>query len=133
MRDLPLYRIDKESVRRLRAEQTSAEERLWAHIHNRRLGGFKFRRQVPIGPFIVDFCCLERRLVLELDGGHHAHQQDADENRTAYLATQGFRVLRFTNKDVLEDTALVCRRISDVLKVPSPIRRGGTPRCLGGG
>src|SRR5258708_10710185 len=129
MRDLPLYRIDKVSFGRFRVEQAPAEKRLWGYIHNRRLGGFKFRRQVPIGPFIADFCCLEKRLVLELDGSHHARQQDADDNRTAYLATQGFRVLRFTNNDVLQDTTLVCRSISEALKVPSPIMRGGTAGC----
>ena len=80
--------------RRLRSQQTNAERKLWFALRDRRLSGFKFVRQEAIGPFIVDFVCRERNLVVELDGGQHA-ENPVDVRREAYLATEGYRVMRF--------------------------------------
>src|SRR5262245_44455665 len=97
--------------RSLRQEASDAERRMWYFLRDRRLGGFKFRRQLSIGPYITDFCCYERRLVIELDGGQHAEQQDYDEARTHYLEQQGFRVLRFWNEEIFKETDSVCQSI----------------------
>ncbi len=78
---------------------TDAERKLWSKLRDRRLEG-KFRRQFPIGPYVVDFVCLSHKLVIELDGGQHAEQLDYDNQRTEYLEHFGFRVLRFWNTDV---------------------------------
>ncbi len=78
----------------------------------------KFRRQHPISYFIVDFCCLEHRLVVELDGGQHAEQVEADQKRSAFLAGRGYRVLRFWDNEVMEDTDAVLERIAAVLSNP---------------
>jgi very-short-patch-repair endonuclease len=86
--------------RRLRAESTDAERKLWKHLRAKRFGGFKFRRQHRIGPYFVDLCCVKQRLIVELDGGHHAEQQERDATRTAYLTEQGYRVIRFWNEQV---------------------------------
>ena len=91
----------------LRTNATDAEKCLWQALRNRQLAGYKFRRQFPISPYIVDFVCLEQRLVIELDGGQHADAADYDAARTAFLNEQGFRVLRFWNNDVLRDTGAV--------------------------
>ncbi len=84
----------------LRHDQTPAERQLWACLRGKQLGGFRFRRQHPIGPFIVDFCCLSPRLAIEIDGDSHAEQVEYDESRTAYLEERGYAVIRFTNQDV---------------------------------
>lgn len=84
------------------------------------MNGFKFRRQQPIGHYIVDFFCPESKLVVELDGGHHANQAEADMRRTEFLTKAGYRVLRFWDNDVLTDTEVVMQRIADELNHPSP-------------
>jgi len=81
-------------ARRLRREETDAERKLWSELRNRRLGGYKFTRQVPLGPYIVDFLCRPRRLVIELDGDQHAWS-DTDDIRTGFLNRNGYSVLRF--------------------------------------
>src|ERR1700719_4075583 len=88
--------------RRLRAESTDEERKLWAHLRAKRCGGFKFRRQHRIGPYFADFCCVKRHLIIEFDGSQHAAPQEErkDELRTAYLNQQGYRVLRFWNEQV---------------------------------
>jgi len=93
-------------ARGLRRRQTDSERVLWWQLRDRQLHHAKFRRQHPIGPYIVDFCCLAHRLVVELDGGHHAAQIQADERRTAFLRQRGYRVLRFWDHDVLGNTPL---------------------------
>ena len=89
-------------ARSLRKEQTEAEKKLWGYLRGRRLNGYKFVRQEPIGPFIADFLCRERKLVVEVDGATHSeiHEVEYDERRTIYLNTKGFRVLRVQNDDV---------------------------------
>lgn len=107
--------MSSEHARALRRNPTGAERALWKHLRMRQLDGFKFRRQQPLGPYVVDFVCLERRLIVELDGGQHAEQADSDAERTAWLEAHGFRVLRFWNHDVLKDIEAVKEVIRGVL------------------
>ncbi len=86
-------------ARRLRVMMTDAERMLWKALRNRQLDGLKFRRQHPIGPYVLDFLCEERRFAVELDGGHHTVESDAV--RTAWLFDHGIRIIRFWNNDVL--------------------------------
>jgi very-short-patch-repair endonuclease len=90
-----------ERQRSLRAFGTEAEKRLWGCLRGRRLEGCKFRRQVWLGSYIADFVCLERKLIVEADGGQHADQSEYDDRRTAFLEGEGFRVVRFWNNDVM--------------------------------
>lgn len=82
---------------------TDAEKLLWRHLRGGQFDGFKFRRQHPCGQYILDFVCLEARLVIEVDGGQHVRQQMHDQLRTAWLEHKGFRMLRFWNHEVLND------------------------------
>jgi very-short-patch-repair endonuclease len=95
--------MDKSTLRQrardLRKNSTDAERQLWYYLRANRLG-FKFKRQVPIGAYIVDFACLEKRLIIELDGGQHMDNKIYDTNRTDWLMTHRFKVLRFWNRDV---------------------------------
>lgn len=104
-----------ERARQLRKTLTPAERQLWAALRRDQLG-VSFRRQHAIGPCIVDFCCIKKKLVLELDGSQHLDQSDDDEARTAYLQAQGYRVLRFWNNEVQNDLNGVIRSILDALK-----------------
>ena len=88
-------------ARRLRRRSTDAERLLWHHLRSRRMADFKFRRQEPVGTYIPDFVCYESRLIIELDGGQHADQRAYDKRRDAWLAEQGFRILRFPDNYVL--------------------------------
>jgi very-short-patch-repair endonuclease len=115
-------------ARQLRRDQTDAEQTLWARLRDRQLCGAKFRRQHPVGPFVADFCCTQRRLVVELDGGQHAVEVAADEKRSRFLETQGYRVLRFWNHDVLTNTDAVLERIAEVLIDPHPCPLPGRAR-----
>ncbi len=94
--------IKKHVTRELRKNQTPWEQKLWRVIRNRGIGGLKFRRQVKIGAHVVDFCCLESKLVIELDGGHHNEQEHMklDEIRKRQIESLGFKVLRFWNTEV---------------------------------
>ncbi len=92
-------------ARELRKNQTKTEKRLWQRLRNRQLQGHKFRRQHPIGCYFVDFVCLERGVVVELDGGQHMEQKQYDAQRSAYLNQQGFEVLRFWNNEVMGNMA----------------------------
>ncbi len=103
-------------ARELRREQTKAEQKLWRLLRDRQLEGAKFRRQMPIGPYITDFACPIARLVIELDGGQHADQQAHDEARTRILVTQGYRVLRFWNNEVMENLEGVAEAIRAALR-----------------
>ena len=88
--------------RALRASETEAERKLWSMLRARRLGGLKFRRQLPIGRYIVDFACPEKLLVVECDGSQHA-ESERDATRDAWLKAEGYKVLRFWNHDVLQN------------------------------
>lgn len=92
----------KSRARDLRKESTIAEKNLWYWLRDRRLNGYKFQRQYVMGSYITDFVCLEKKIVVEVDGGQHAENISHDENRTAYLNGRGFRVLRYWNDEVLD-------------------------------
>jgi very-short-patch-repair endonuclease len=98
-------------ARELRQPQTPAERKLWARLRDRQLGGLKFRRQHPIGRFIVDFYCAGCGLVVEVDGDTHAEQVEYDQARTAWLEAQGYHVIRFANRDVHQQTDAVLEAI----------------------
>ena len=100
---------------RMRREPTLAERCLWQEVRNGRILGFRFRRQHPVGRFIVDFYCVRAGLVVEVDGPVHDGQQDVDRERDTYLESMGLRVLRFTNDEVLNRTAQVVARIEQAL------------------
>ena len=107
-------RIHPEIRRRaeeLRHPLTPAEAKLWQILRNRRLAGFKFRRQHPIGPFISDFYCAQAHLVIEIDGDSHAQQIEYDSSRTAWLEEQGYQVIRFTNLDIFNNLEQVLTKI----------------------
>jgi len=104
-----------ERVQFLRQNQTEAEVLLWHQLRDKRVGGLRFRRQYRLGPFIVDFVCLSARLVIEVDGPSHELTVDADVRRTRWLEDQGFRVLRFSNDQVMHDLAGVVQTIGAVL------------------
>ena len=104
----------RQYARDLRKNSTDAESRLWYFLRANRLG-FKFRRQVPIKRFIVDFLCHEKRLIIELDGGQHQTNHVYDEQRTVELNQCGFQVLRFWNNDVLRETNTVLEVIFKAL------------------
>ena len=115
--------------RSLRANPTDAERKLWAHLRNRQLADTRFNRQVPIGPFIGDFVARTAKLIIELDGGQHAVRTAADNRRTEFLVSRGYRVLRFWNNDVLENMDGVLAVIEGaLLNRPSP----GPSRSAGG-
>ena len=103
---------DTERARQLRSVSTVPERILWSALRDRRLAGLKFRRQVPVGPYFVDFICVEARLVIELDGESHEGRQRYDTKRTEYLESQGYRMFRVTNDDVFEDLEAVAIAIA---------------------
>jgi very-short-patch-repair endonuclease len=104
----------------LRRDATRAEWTIWRRIRNRQLGGCKFVRQVPLGPYYVDFLCRERLLVVEVDGGQHA-DNPLDHRRDGYLTSLGYRVIRFWNNDVLQNTEGVLRSLLQALEdAPHP-------------
>jgi very-short-patch-repair endonuclease len=102
-------------AKRMRQSATDAEAKLWRNLRAGRLAGCKFRRQQPLGRYIVDFVCFEHRLVIEVDGGQHLDAQLSDAIRTEWLEGEGFRILRFWNDDVLLRNNLVLEEILRVL------------------
>jgi len=105
----------------MRRQPTNAEAVMWAALRGARLQGFKFKRQQPIGPYIVDFVCFEYGLIIEIDGGHHAEDVSADQHRSNWLQSQGFSVLRFWNNEVIERRDDVLESIIRALReYPSP-------------
>ena len=125
--------MSKQSARALRKRMTDSERLLWRHLRNRELDGWKFRRQYPVGSFIVDFICVEKNLVIEVDGGPHAENEEQDIQCSAYLNRMGYRVFRFWNNQVMQETEGVLEAILAILAntdqnspspQPSPPRRG---------
>lgn len=100
---------------KLKRQQTPWEQKLWRVLRNRGISNLKFRRQFSIGPYIVDFCCLNKRLIIELDGGQHNQQanQEQDSVRQKYLENQGYKVLRFWNTDIDQNLQGVVQIIID--------------------
>ena len=132
----PVWRVKpkmRARARTLRRELTKAERIVWYGIRAHRLYGANFRRQTPIGPYIVDFVSHARKLVIEIDGAQHyeTNQMKHDERRNAFLAAKGYRVLRFNNNDVIADRYGVLTLIAEVLEsapsLPSPAGGGGNP------
>ncbi len=106
----------KTLARNLRKNQTDAEKIIWYQLRNRNLCGYKFRRQHPIGNYIVDFVCIDKKLIIELDGGQHQLQKEADLERTKTLNQMGFKVLRFWNNSVLENPDAVLGQVLGLLQ-----------------
>jgi very-short-patch-repair endonuclease len=130
----------KQRARNLRNNATPAERRLWCALRNNQLEGFKFSRQIAIGPFIADLVCRKQWLVIEIDGGQHGGQDDLD--RQHFIEREGYRVLRFWNAQVLRDTDMVVGIIARALRGgethPRPLPLAGgeqrpTPPVPGGG
>ena len=113
------HKLLRERAKSMRSTQTPAEHRLWQILRGKRLAGFKFKRQLPIDQYIVDFVCLRQRLILEADGGQHSANR-RDRSRDSYLEAQGFRILRFWNDDIFNNEEGVLTSILDALKSPLP-------------
>jgi very-short-patch-repair endonuclease len=124
----------RDRARVLRRRATEPEQRLWWHLrHHLPLDGTHFRRQVPIGPYIADFCCLKAKLIIEVDGDHHGYDENLakDAKRTEYLASQGYSVLRFSNREVMTEMDGVLEAIYAHLTAtptPNPSPQGGGER-----
>ena len=103
--------LTKNYVKDLRQNTTDAEKHLWYYLRAKRLNGHKFRRQHLVYPYVVDFICLEKKLVIELDGGQHLEQKLYDEKRSEFLQTKKYTVMRFWNTDVLQKTDAVLNKI----------------------
>ena len=105
---------------------TDAERRIWAQVRGRRFGGFKFKRQWSLGPYVVDFCCIDRKLVVEIDGGQHSEARDV--RRTKAFEAMGYRVVRFWNNDVFGNLEGVLTNLLAELETgprPGPLPQAG--------
>ena len=111
----------------LRKSQTDAENILWYHLRNRNFQNYKFRRQHVLCGYIVDFVCLEKKLIIELDGGQHANQIAYDSARTLKLEAHGFQILRFWNDEIFNNTNDVLEVIYETLNTPHPPQRMQRP------
>lgn len=118
----------RDVVRELRKNSTDAERLLWNNLRMKQLAGYKFRRQCPIGPYVVDFASLKKRVVIEIDGGQHALKETYDKERDNWLHKQGFEVLRFWNTEVLLNMDGVLEVVRRKLVTPSHQGRGGVAR-----
>ena len=115
----PSSDVKTSRARELRSRMTDAERKLWFALRDRRFANFKFRRQVPLGPFIADFVCYDARLVVEVDGGQHAESQ-SDQRRDQWFAANDFVVRRFWNNDVLKNLEGVLISILETLHAQTP-------------
>jgi very-short-patch-repair endonuclease len=109
-----------DNARSLRSDMTIAEHKLWQAIRGKQIEDWRFRRQHPIGPYIADFACIDKLLVIELDGGQHQDQVAYDARRTAYVESLGWQVLRFWNNDVLNNLDGVLAKVVEVLTSAPP-------------
>jgi len=116
-RGQPQRKLLRQRARAMRSQQTDAEHRLWQILRAKRLAGYKFKRQLPIDQYIVDFACLAQRLIIEADGGQHSESL-GDRRRDAYLREQGFRILRFWNNDIFNNEEGVLTSILNALESP---------------
>ena len=111
----------KPLARWLRKNATDTENLLWNSLRSKRLAGLKFRRQVPIGPYIPDFVCFEKRVIIECDGGQHLEQKEKDEKRDQWFSSQGYRVLRFWDNQILQSLKIVLEEIHKAcMRPPHP-------------
>jgi very-short-patch-repair endonuclease len=119
-------RVNK--ARRLRRDQTDAERALWFRLRDRRLSGLKFRRQMPVDRYVVDFCCESARLIVEVDGGQHGSRSARDVQRTATLEARGYLIIRFWNSEVLRNVDGVLQAIVETANPvpphPNPLPNG---------
>lgn len=120
-------------AKELRKDPTPAEAKLWTHLRAHRMGGVHFRDQHAIGNYIVDFCAPRKKLVIELDGSQHLEKQEYDAERTEFLKSRGYRVLRFWNHEVMNNLDAVLTVIWSVLQEQnqSPSAPGGAPTLKG--
>ena len=100
----------------LRKELTPAEQKLWAYLRDNQIDGVSFRRQHAIGKYIPDFCAVQEKLVIELDGSQHLEQQEYDKERTKYLEAQGYKVIHFWNNQVMSDMNGVILAITNAIE-----------------
>ena len=107
--------ILKDYARQLRKDSSDAENYLWHRLRNNNLQGYKFRRQYPIPPYIVDFICIKRKLIIELDGGQHMDQTSYDNKRAIFLHSKGYKILRFWNVEIFTETENVINAILNAL------------------
>ena len=123
-----------ENSRQLRKNMTSQERKLWCIIRNRQFYGYRFRRQFPLGQYIVDFICREKKIIIEIDGGQHNEIKNIqyDNKRTEYLISEGYKVMRFWNNDIDKNISGVYEKLKEVFEIgenitppqPSPSREG---------
>ena len=125
------HRHNIPAARELRQRETGAEDLLWDSLRGRRLNGLKFRRQHAIGPFVLDFCCVERRLAVEVDGAAHIGQEARYAEREALIAAAGYRILRFSNDAVRYRLDHVLEQISATARESSPPRPAAPGREAG--
>jgi very-short-patch-repair endonuclease len=123
-----------QKAKALRQQQTDAEQKLWYWLRANRFGGVRFKRQKPVGPYVVDFVAVNEKLVIELDGGQHQERAARDQTRTHYLENRGYRVLRFWNDQCLTQTEAVLESIRQALFPAPPPQAEAvfSPRPLGG-
>ncbi len=107
-------------ARKMRHKPVTMEKLFWSEVRNRKLGGYKFKRQFLIGPYIVDFVCVEHKLIVELDGPFHAARSAYDAARDAFLEARGFRVLRFANDYAADDIGIVLVTVQNALDTSTP-------------
>ena len=117
-----MYRNLVVPSRQLRKEQTRHEKKLWRFLRSRQVGNLKFRRQHVIGSYITDFCCIENKVVIELDGGGHGEdlQKEKDQRRDEFLVQEGWRVVRIWNSDIDENLEGVMEQVWQIVNSPSP-------------
>ncbi|MCK0155062.1 endonuclease domain-containing protein [Alcanivorax sp. S6407] len=118
-----------ERARDLRGRQTEAEQTLWYYLRAGRFMGVKFKRQKPIGNYIVDFVSSSHGLIIEIDGGQHAEQQEYDRNRDAWLRSQGYEVVRFWNHQVLTETQSVLEAVRQAIQALPTVSSDSTGAC----
>ena len=116
--DLPADALQK--ARALRGQQTDAEKRLWSRLRRKQVAGARFRRQMPVGPYIADFACPSAQLIIEVDGGQHGSDSKPDTRRDAWFHARGWRVLRFWNNQVLAETDSVVDEIYRAVRGSNP-------------
>ncbi|MGC9953595.1 MAG: DUF559 domain-containing protein [Rhizomicrobium sp.] len=112
--------INRERARAMRRKPVELEKLFWSEVRNRKLGGYKFKRQYLIGRYIVNFVCIEKKLIVELDGPFHPMRQAYDEERDTYLNSQGYRVLRFPNSYAADDIGIVLLTVKNALDTATP-------------
>lgn len=116
-----------DNAKTLRSHQTDVEQRLWYHLRAHRFMGLKFKRQKPLGRYIVDFVYVECRLIIELDGGQHTDQAAYDQQRDAWLRSQGYTVLRFWNNEVMRELEEVLEKIRSALSASTTLSPSPSP------